>query len=261
MLDNQHQINIYGMLNTTPVHSADSVVKCGTISAAAQTKATAAAALHVSTITYPATITAQLNKLTGWITALQRVKSVCDTFKTNVTPYQDPNQMIELYIGWQIHCKVGNITDVTKCRTNNAVGDTTIVNALNTALTAIDLTALTKAWTDVNTALTPAPVTGGTSGATTPVTPALSQTLITALQTATTAIDPKFSALGTATTNVENLGKNAKQDGDIAASAFNRAVMVSILTNLAGNTILTNSLKAIVPANMYTELQAANANS
>lgn len=264
MLDNPHQLAAYKLLQTTPVHTAASITTAAAVSTAAAAKATALGALKSATVTYPASITAQVTLLTSWVTLITRAKTVCDTFKTTITPYQDINEMIELYTGWQVYLKVNNLAATTNLRTNDAVADTTKVAALKTAIDALSFTALTTAWHTINTALTPPPPAAGGAGTgatTNPVTPTLSQAQIDALATAMTTATPTYTALKTKIDAVEALTNNAKNDAAHATDAYTRAVTVAILTNVAGNGVLTNSLKAIISAGVYTELQAANANA
>ncbi|HAT3959709.1 TPA: hypothetical protein I9Y37_001846 [Citrobacter freundii] len=257
MLDNPHQLAAYKLLQASGIHKAASITLAGTISAEAATKAAAVAALHVTTITYPDTIAAQVTLLTTWAALLTRVKTVCDTFVTHVTPYQEPTDMIQLYNGWEVYKKVNALPDDQDIRTNAAVGDTTVVAGLKTALDAIDTGTLATAWGIVNTALTPAPVTPPATA----TTPTLTQQQITDLGVAMTKAGVTFDALKTATDAVETLGNNAKADADVSNDAFSRAVSVAILTNITSNGMLTDSVKAILPANVFSEIQAATTNN
>lgn len=251
MLDNQHQIAAYKLLQATPVHAANSLGLAAQTATSAGAKSTTLGALHVTSITYPTTVSAQVTMLTGWVALLTRVKTVCDTFKTDLVPYQDPEQMIQLYNGWLVYLKVNNLPETTPIKTNLAIADTTVVAALKADIDGLALTALSKAWNTVNTVLSTPPASGGTGSTTTPT---LSPAQVTALETEMNTAKPAFDALKIKTDAVQTLMNNAKSDASHANDAFGRAVTVAILTNIAGNEVLTDSLKAIIPANVYAEL-------
>ncbi|HAV1601612.1 TPA: hypothetical protein JG832_002503 [Enterobacter hormaechei subsp. xiangfangensis] len=260
MLDNKHQVAAYKLLQSTPIKTAVSVSQAASIETTAKAKATSLTALKVATITYPATITAEVTKLAGWATLLNRAATVAGDFKTSATPWQTPTEMIELYVGWQVYCKVKGLPDTTPVRTNDAIADTTIVAALKAAVDGLDITALQTAWQTVNTALAaPAGGTGTGSGGTgAAAAPTLTAAQVTALQTAMTTAEPTFTALTAKIDAVSTLGANAKNDAALADTAYHLAVDVAVMTNIASNDVLTRSLKAIVSQGVYDELLAAN---
>jgi hypothetical protein len=258
MLNNVHQIEAYKLLQTTPLKTASSVLQATDTQSKASAKATSLTALKSATVTYPASITAQVTKLTTWAALMTRAGTVCGTFTANVTPYQVPTNMIELYNGWDVYLKVAALPADTPLRANTAVADTTVVAALQTAVTGLDITALSTAWTTINTALVMPPAVSGQPA---PVQPTLTQAQIDALVAAMTAAEPKFTAMTALINAVDTLGTNAKMDGDKANDAFHRAVDVAVLTNIASNDILTDSLKAIVSPAVYQALADANSDS
>ncbi|HBM2815630.1 TPA: hypothetical protein LU109_003539 [Enterobacter hormaechei subsp. xiangfangensis] len=251
MLDNRHQVDAYKKLQASPIHTAHSVDLAKQINTGATAMAATVLACKSATITYPATVTPYLNKLTSWSNSLTLAATTCKAFADDMTPYMTPNQMIEYYIGWQCYCKIQGQPDTTPFKVNDAVADTTLTGNLNAARTAINLAALTAAWAKLNTALTPVAATPPATGTTTP---ALSAQAITDLQTAMAPYDALFTTFAAAIPPVKTLHDQAKDHGDKAKDAFDRAVTVSILQNIASSNILTPALKAIIAAPIYQDL-------
>jgi len=256
MLDNQHQIDAYKLLQASPIKTASSILQATDVESKAKAKGTSLGGLILATVTYPASITAQVTKLTSWAALLNRASTVCGTFKTNVTPYQTPTEMIELYVGWDVYLKVSGLPADSLLRTNAAVADTTLVAALQTAVNGMTFTDVFTAWNAVNAALTIAPVTDPQAP---PIpAPTLTQAQIDALTTAMSAAEPTFTALTGQVNSVETLATNAKSDADKASDAFHRAVDVSVMTNIASSPVLADSLKAIVTPEIYQALAAVS---
>lgn len=232
MLDTPKQVAAFKKLQTKRGGTAPSITSATDVQAKATAKKTALATAikPLAGVVFPATISASITAINGYISALGLANDACNPLITDVKPhYQDVIELVNMAIGFECYLKGNSMALSTPFGLVDALGDSTIVKALQNAVTAYDNTAIIAAMTSIQTTLTPVttPPVGGGQGTTT-ITP-LTQTQIDALATAVAAQAATVSTMTTETPPVKTLADNASASITQAKTAYNDAIAITLI--------------------------------
>lgn len=253
MLDDDKQIEAFGILSAQGVVTPQPIIVCGEIVTLAGQLVQTITPLLVAGTLYPASITGYTAKIAGYISHATQAGSAAEAFSKALEPYITPSELLQMKIGWECYAKGNRLNPPPTFPLVAALNDRVTTQALRAALGAVQTADLVKAMVSINTVLAvpPAPAEGGAAA---PV-PALSAKQIEDLRLAVVALDVVFASVSNnvaLTTNYTNL---VNQATGTATRSLSNAVAITLTVGLATDPVMSQAISAIMPPGVMDALK------
>lgn len=247
MLSTTNQLNAYKELTaaggmTTP----PSIEKSAGAASSATTISEQLAALVLSTLQYPATVSANTLQITEWATSLSEQSKVANSHAQLLRQHSDPSALIQLSIGWDVYCRANELPS-SELPVSKAIADDVSPTKLLGALAELDISGLKTAMNSINASLA-AGATGGGTG--TVITDAQAK----ALSDAVAVFVPAMAEVITAGNTLNIVYEDALGSCNTAQNAYSNAVTVALVNASVNDCSVASAITAITPAAVLNAL-------
>ncbi|EKN4689578.1 hypothetical protein JE944_003117 [Yersinia ruckeri] len=255
MLDNEKQIAAFKALAVEGIHAPASLITAQATGEQATSKAGLLDSMVKPEITYPASVSDSLKKITNASLILAAAASAANQFSLAINGYQSPSQLIQMRIGWECYLKGNELNADTPFYLIDAIADVELTLAQSQLISAIQTGNTEAAMKDINSTLSVGAGIGvgdvsGSGG----LTPQLTDKQIVRLATAAAELISSLSGVGTTSETVKALAEKASDSAHKANLSFSDAVGVSIISGLLESTVMAGALKAITPSSVINAL-------
>lgn len=253
MLDDDKQIEAFGILSAQGAVTPQPIIVCGEIVTLAGALVQTITPLLVVGTPYPASITGYTAKIAGYISQATQAGSAAAAFSKALEPYVTPSELLQMKNGWECYAKGNRLNPPPAFPLVSALNDRVTTQALRDALGAVKTADLVKAMASINTVLAvpPAPAEGG---AATPV-PALSAKQIEDLRLAVVALDAVFASVSNNVALTTNYTNQVNQATGTATKSFSNAVAITLTVGLATDPVMSQAISAIMPPGVMDALK------
>lgn len=254
MLDNEKQIAAFKALAAEGIHAPASLITAQATGEQATSKAGLLDSMVKPEITYPASVSDSLKKITNASLILAAAASAANQFSLAINGYQSPSQLIQMRIGWECYLKGNELNADTPFYLIDAIADVELTLAQSQLISAIQTGNTEAAMKDINSTLSVGGIGVGDVSGSGGLTPQLTDKQIVRLATAAAELISSLSGVGTTSETVKALAEKASDSAHKANLSFSDAVGVSIISGLLESTVMAGALKAITPSSVINAL-------
>jgi hypothetical protein len=252
MLDDDKQIEAFGILSARGVVTPQPIIVCGEIVTLAGQLVQTITPLLVAGTLYPASITGYTAKIAGYISHATQAGSAAEAFSKALEPYITPSELLQMKIGWECYAKGNRLNPPPTFPLVAALNDRVTTQALRAALGAVQTADLVKAMVSINTVLAVPPAPAEEAAA--PV-PALSAKQIEDLRLAVVARDVVFSSVSNNVALTTNYTNPVNRATGTATKSLSNAVAITLTVGLATDPVMSQAISAIMPSGVLDALK------
>ncbi|RAU45291.1 hypothetical protein DBY68_016890 [Pseudocitrobacter sp. RIT415] len=243
MLSTTNQLNAYKeLVSAGGMITPPAVNICTEAATSSAATSTLLKGLILSTVQYPATISANTTQITTWSASLSDLSKSADNHAQLLRGYTSPSALIQLSIGWDVYCRA-NEQEATELPVSKAITDDTHPGALRDALATLDASALKAAMDAINTSLA---VGAGVS---------LTDAQIKALADAVAGFKTAMTAVTAAGDSLNTIYQDAVTSCNSAQTAYSNAISVALVNSSVNDSTVGSAITAITPAAVLSALK------